>query len=246
MGEGQRIEGQMYRASGLHWTLAIVLLAVVCGGVLVFGYFIKWWSGAAGTWAAAMAGGGAAGGVAVMPAPLSTPIPSSSVPWPIAAGAAFCEHWDGRVPGVTTLYAGYWKPGPTGAWVHVWSTGVMMPIEGENELVLVVQVPRDETPQSASEGMVWVCPVEMNAAGDYVPLFMDIRLMGRMEGAWVQKVWERGLPNGMAADLVRRARAGGPVGGRGWLAITADLSSYFPDEAGEVGLRDGEQGNGPR
>ena len=245
MGEGQQIEGQMYRASGLYWSLAIVLLAVVCGGVLVFGYFIKWWSG--GRKLGRGDGRRRCGRrVAVMPAPLSTPIPSSSVPWPVAAGAAFCEHWDGRVPGVTTLFAGYWKPGPTGAWVHVWSTGVMMPIEGENELVLVVQVPRDETPQSASEGMVWVCPVEMNAAGDYVPLFMDIRLMGRMEGAWVQMVWERGLPKGMAADLVRRARAGGPVGGRGWLGSTADLSSYFSDEAGEVGGRDGEQGDGPR
>jgi hypothetical protein len=245
MGEGQRIEGQMYRASGLYWGMAIVLLLIVCGGVLVFGYFIKWWAGAAGNWAAAMGGGGAAGGVAVTPA--LTAVPSSSVPWPVAAGAGFREHWEGRVAGVTTLFAGYWRPARSGGWEHVWSTGVIMPIEGENELVLVVQVPRDQTPDAASEGMLWVCPVELNAAGDYVPVFMDVRLMGVLEGAWVRRMWESGLPSGMAADLVKRTRAaGGRVGGRGWQWINADLSSYFAEGAGHAVEGDDEDEDASR
>lgn len=235
MGEGQRIEGQMYRATGLYWGLAIVLLAMVCGGVLVFGYFIRWWAGATGNWAAALGGGGAAGGVGVMPVPAPAAVPTNRVPWPVAASAPFREHWEGRVAGVTTLFAGYWKPTASGAWEHVWSTGVIMPIEGESELVMVVQVPRDQSPDAASEGMVWVCPVELNAAGDCVPLFTDLRLMARLQGAWVRRMWERGAPEGMAADLVRRSRAGGGRV-RSWTLV--DLSEYFrdaePDAAGDA------------
>ncbi|MBX3402875.1 MAG: hypothetical protein KF699_05610 [Phycisphaeraceae bacterium] len=241
MGEGQRIEGQMYRASGLYWGMAIMLLVMACGGVLVFGYFIKWWASAAGNWAAAMGGGGAAGGVAVMPVPMPTAVPSSSVPWPVAAGASFREHWEGRAPGVNTLFAGYWKPASAAGWEHVWSTGVILPIEGENELVLVVQVPRDQTPDAASEGMAWVCPVELNAAGDYVPVFMDIRAMAMLRGEWVRRMWERGLPEGVAAHLVKRTRAGGGRAGP-WTMV--DLSEFFSDA--EPDAAEGGSAAGPR
>ncbi len=228
MGEGQRIEGQMFRSAGVRWAAAIVALMIACGAVLVFGYFIKWWSGAAQNWAATIGGGGAGGLARPMALPAANVLPSSSVPWPVSAAAPFREHWEGRLAGVTTLFAGYWKAASNAGWEHVWGTGVILPIEGEDELVLVVQVPRDETPDAASEGMVWLCTVEENAAGDFVPVAMDIRLMARLEGAWVRRMWERGLPEGLVVDLVKRAHAVGR-GPRVWQGSIAEVSEFFKD-----------------
>lgn len=248
MGEGQRIEGQMFRAAGVRWTLAIIALVLAAVSVLVFGYLVKMWVGVTGNWAAGVGGtggagggwggGGWAGGGIVIP-PTVPHVPVSQVPWPVPREASVREHWEGQQQGIGTWLAGYWQKN-NGRFVQYQSSqAISIPIAGEDRFVLVLHVPIGHTPATAPEAQIWVCELNSTAAGQYAPSYpagaMVVACLNEQQIKWV---WQNGLPSGLAAALLQQANAtaappGSAVGAWGMSQTEIDVQQYFPAESGE-------------
>lgn len=242
MGEGQRIEGQMFRAAGVRWALAIVALLIAAGSVLVFGYIVKVWVGMTGNWAAGIGGGGGAAGAmggGVFVPPTTVPhVPVSQVPWPVPREASVREHWEGQQQGIGTWMAGYWQKTNGSFTQYQSSQAISIPVPGEDRFVLVLHVPIGHTPATAPEAQIWVCELSSTVPGQYSPGYpagaMVVAYLNEKQIKWV---WQNGLPSGLAAAMLQQANAtAAPAGSQVayWGLSQAEVSveQYFPADAG--------------
>ncbi len=219
MSESKRIEGQMFLRGGVGWAVAVVLLLLAAGGTLLIGYLINRWTGFVGTTGVGIIAGGAgarstgawAGPMTGLPGAVMVTV--DSVPWPVAAGAPFREHWEKKVPGIGTLNQWYMDPNSQQGWQ--WGSSISIPVEGESRFVIVVHVPRGSEPPDATGGQLWVCELASNGVGDIMPSEQTIRVRATLTAEQVRYLWESDFPPGLAQDLVDAAHGRGPLAGAG-------------------------------
>lgn len=217
MNEGKRIEGQMFLRGGVGWTIVVVALLVGAGMTLVVGYAInRWINYAAATGVQVLGGGTVAGGTATWAGPMAgLPVPGTvtvdSVQWPVAAGGAFREHWEKKVPGTGTLNMWYMDPASKQGWQ--WGSAISIPVQGENRFVIVVNLPRGFEPAESPGGQIWVCELGMSPVGDVMPVDTTTQVRAVLTAAQVKHLWEKDFPPELVQDLIDAANGRGPLYG---------------------------------